>query len=146
MRWQYSLLGLLALTTVIALYLTFANHYPKLATAVLIGGGMWAGTLLAADRFVRTARQRSREFPTIASWIASGSLFLLIAVVFAQPTLAQFTRGRTFSNVIASPSGVAAMLFACAGIVCFAGALRKFARYRRDNRSPTTRDQPNLPR
>jgi hypothetical protein len=122
-RRQFSLLGLLGLTTIVALYLTFAHHFPRFAATFFVVGSIWAALLLFAERLLLVARSRWWVLFTAVISALFGSAFLLLSVSF-------FASGEPLTELVTSAAGTFGALFAIGGLVCIHRARKGYQRFR----------------
>lgn len=77
-RWQFSLLVLLAATTLISICLGLAVHFPVFMAVVIGLGLIQAAVFFTADWLIRTARPRGWALATAAAYVVLGSGFAFV--------------------------------------------------------------------
>jgi hypothetical protein len=108
-RWQYSLLTLLIVTTVVAICLAFGVHFPRFTALLLTLSVVQFAAMFLADWLIRPG---SKSKLAAVAWSAIGSLFLLSGLSVAIETKGGITAWTL----------VVCLIAAC--IVCYGSAFR----------------------
>lgn len=116
-RWQFSLRGMLLLTTIVSICLAIGVHFAGFMAVFIAIGVVQVAALLSADWLIRPQNRRALAFVTASCWIVIGSgLFLGALRTIATAVLAdQDSWGWLFAS-----------LLIVAALACFYLALQRW--------------------
>lgn len=140
-RWQFSLRGLLLLTTLVSICLAIGVHFAGFMVVFIAIGVTQVTMMLCADWLIRPQNRRALAFATAASWTTIGSGLLILgvrALYAAADTLnssaysTTSTQGVTLNdeqelaNFVHTAYGASSALgvsLTAAGVVCYIAAI-----------------------
>lgn len=134
-HWQYSLKGLIALTTIVSICLAIGVHFAGFMVVFVAIGVVQVAALLSADWLIRPQNRRALAFVTASCWIVVGSgLFLGALHTIATAALAeQDIWGKIF-----------AVLLIVAALACFYLALQRWRKLAGQTPSSDTKESAEL--